>query len=136
MLRRYDRCSSKRRITRVRYPGESEWAIAIGLDEGMTIGQLDLQLSSEMTKAFEEAYVNPRRCGGGPVTKYDWDGFYAAMTRRIHEEGIPRNQAELIGVMQDWFVANSSHGDAPDESTIRKKVSRIWQELRGSAESR
>lgn len=133
MLRRYDRRSRELRITRVRYPGESEWAMIKDAEEGLRIGQIDLQLSGETVTAFEERHIATRRGGAGPTTKYDWDGFYAAMTRRIHEEGIPHNQAELIGVMQDWFVANSRHGDAPDESTIRKKVSRIWRELRGAA---
>lgn len=133
MLRRYDRWSRQMRITRVRYPGDTDWAIIEGAEAGLTIGQIDLQLASETVAAFEELHVVSRRSGAGPTTKYDWDGFYAAMTRRIHEEGVPHNQAELIGAMQDWFVANSSHGDAPDESTIRKKVSRIWRELRATA---
>jgi hypothetical protein len=31
--------------------------------------------------------------------------------------------------MQDWFIANSPGGEAPDESTIRKRITAVWREL-------
>ena len=38
-----------------------------------------------------------------------------------------------VGEMLDWFVANSADGDAPDESTVRKRVSPILRMLHAEA---
>lgn len=47
----------------------------------------------------------------------------------VYRSGLPEKQADLVGEMQDWFIAASTDGDAPDESTIRKRVSPIWRLL-------
>lgn len=31
--------------------------------------------------------------------------------------------------MQEWFIQTSDNGDAPDESTIRRRIRAVWQEL-------
>jgi hypothetical protein len=31
--------------------------------------------------------------------------------------------------MQEWFIANSAEGEAPDESTIRRRIQSVWKEL-------
>ena len=51
---------------------------------------------------------------------------------RIHENGLPGSMTELVGEMQDWFVRHSADGEAPDESTIRKRISPIWHRLRAA----
>jgi hypothetical protein len=38
-------------------------------------------------------------------------------------------QRDLVTEMQDWFIANSPDREAPDESTIRRRIRAIWQEL-------
>lgn len=38
-----------------------------------------------------------------------------------------------MGEMLDWFIANSTDGDAPDESTVRKRVSPILRMLHAEA---
>lgn len=55
------------------------------------------------------------------------------MVLRLFRSGLPETQADLIGEMQEWFVANSAKGDAPDESTIHKRVSPIWHKLHAEA---
>jgi hypothetical protein len=68
-----------------------------------------------------------RAPGPGRPLRYDWDTFYAALARRVHDYGIPASQAELVRDMLDWFDKRDE--SAPDESTIRKKASVIWREL-------
>ena len=133
MLRRYDRWRDKLRISRVRRPGDAEWAIAINSDEGLAVGQVDLLISAEAVSAFEGKYIVSSRGSGGPSRKYDWDGCMAAMLIHARDYGLPANQSELIGVMQEWFIAHSPKGEAPDESTIRKRLNPIWQRIRDAA---
>jgi hypothetical protein len=60
--------------------------------------------------------------------RYEWDAFYAAIARRVHEHGIPKTQAELIREMLDWFEQRGNE-QAPDESTVRRKIAVVWREL-------
>jgi hypothetical protein len=74
-----------------------------------------------------EAPARPRG-GPGVPPRYDWDAFYGALARRIHEHGIPPTQAELVRDMLNWFeLRDVDH--APDESTIKRKIKAVWQEL-------
>lgn len=68
------------------------------------------------------------RGGPGVPPRHDWDAFYAALTRRIHEHGVPATQAELVRDMLTWFEGRDVE-HAPDESTIRRKITPIWREL-------
>jgi hypothetical protein len=72
----------------------------------------------------------PPRPRGGPGVppRYDWDAFYGALARRIHEHGIPVTQAELVRDMLNWFEQRDIDR-APDESTIKRKIKVVWQEL-------
>lgn len=134
LLRRFDRSSGKVRIMRLRYPGEPEWTVAVEGEEGLMTGQLDLLIAADDIAAFEGLYVGSARGGSsGTSGKYDWDGCMAAMLIHARDYGLPANQAELIGVMQEWFVAHSPRGEAPDESTIRKRLNPIWQRIRDAA---
>lgn len=72
---------------------------------------------------------------GQPVRigpRYDWDGMYVAMLKRVNDQGLPETQAEWVGEVQEWFIANSEAGDAPDERTIRRRITPVWKALRGS----
>ena len=73
--------------------------------------------------------VESRRGGPGVPPRYDWDGFFGALARRIHEHGIPATQAELVREMLDWFEKHDVER-VPDESTIRRKITAVWRELR------
>jgi len=52
--------------------------------------------------------------------------------KRIYDRGLPATQTALIIEMQEWFIANSTHGSAPDESTIRQRIKVIWHTLKAA----
>jgi hypothetical protein len=52
------------------------------------------------------------------------------MIKRIHEQGLPATQTELIGELQDWFADVAENGEVPDESTIRRRLRPFWRALR------
>ena len=72
-----------------------------------------------------DAAVNLHRPGA--PQKYDWDAFWVELCRRIYEEGVPRTQGELVGLMLDWFGQTGRH--VPDGSTVKKKVSPLWRQI-------
>jgi len=80
---------------------------------------------------FEEAngIGRTRSAGPGAPGRYDWEGFHMALFKRIYTGGFPAQQRDLVLEMQEWFIANSADGEAPDESTIRRRIKAIWQEL-------
>ena len=65
------------------------------------------------------------RGGPGAPPRHDWDGFWITVCRHIHDNGWPETQAAMVRDLMDWFTANTDN--APDESTVRKKVSRLWR---------
>ncbi|MGQ0484332.1 MAG: hypothetical protein ACT4SY_03125 [Hyphomicrobiales bacterium] len=69
-----------------------------------------------------------RRGGPGVPPRYDWDAFYGALARRIHEQGVPATQAELVREMLSWFEEQDID-HAPDESTVKRKITVVWREL-------
>ncbi len=81
------------------------------------------------TQSVGGTLASPRRGGPGVPPRYDWDRFYAALACRIHEHGIPATQSELVRDMMDWF-AQRDERDVPDESTVRRKVSLVWREVK------
>ena len=121
-------------ILRVREPGTTDWQFITEPAEGVPVAAADIVITRRELERFEDehAIMGARRAGGpGANPKWDWDGFYTALIRRIHEGGLPETQAELIGEMQAWFEQHSEIGAAPDESTIRKRIRSIWHALRG-----
>lgn len=71
-----------------------------------------------------------RGAASGAQSRYDWDGFYCEIICRVHNNGLPEKQKDLIDEMFNWFLGKSVNGDAPDESTIRKKIRGFWGKLR------
>lgn len=63
----------------------------------------------------------------GAPSRFDWDGFWVEVCRIIHNDGLPNTQNELVGRMAEWFEVRRNA--APDESTIKKKLKPLWQEL-------
>jgi hypothetical protein len=72
--------------------------------------------------------IAKRPPGPGAPPKHDWDAFAGAIARRVHDHGMPASQGELVRDMMDWF-AGREDCHAPDERTVRRKVSAIWREL-------
>lgn len=133
ILAMFRRCGTGPRegvIRRARALGGSEWCHIPPPEPGLPITRDDLLLLADALARFEEEHGVFRRIGAGTARGYDWEGFYGAMILRIFRGGLPEKQADLVSEMQDWFIATSADGDAPDESTIRKRVSPIWRLLR------
>lgn len=91
-------------------------------------------ITADEIERFEQAHeINRTRSAGpGAPGRYDWDGFHIAVMKRIHNHGLPATQTALIVEMQEWFIANSTHGSAPDKSTIRQRIKVIWHALKAA----
>lgn len=98
---------------------------------GIRVGMFDIMIAAEAIDAFEAEHdVGPRpRHFAGGAPKWDWDGFYSALIARIYRQGLPEQQKDLVEEMLGWFERRSEDGEAPDISTIRKRVSVIWRDL-------
>lgn len=134
MLRRSQPAPNTGIVRRIR---EAErggpWLRIAGPAAGIEIDAADVMITAKEMDRFEEAYSLTRRVApGGSASRYDWDGFYTALIRRIHNDGLPDTQRELVAEMQGWFERRSKDGEAPDESTIRRKISALWNELRAA----
>ena len=110
----------------------TDWRLITAPKKGVPIVAEDLVISTAEVARFEEDHELVRRshAGTGPAVKYDWDAFHLAVIVYLHEHGLPETQNEFVGLMQEWFVRHSETGEAPDESTIRKRISPIWRSLR------
>lgn len=99
--------------------------------DGICIERQDVLIRAAHLERFEEAHgmVNrPAYRSGRPIA-WDWEAFWIAVLRRIHNHGLPPTQRELTLEMQDWFARRSADGSAPDESTIAKKIRDVWKAL-------
>ncbi len=89
----------------------------LGRDEFLKIFQIDI----------EEKRVTEKKRGGRPL-QHDWDAFGVEVCRRVHEDGLPETQAELVDGMLDWFMDRGD--ESIDASTIKKKISKLFGALR------
>lgn len=69
--------------------------------------------------AKQRGYVES--AGPGAPPNHQWDECHAELTRRIHAEGVPKRQAELVNAMAAWFHQQNTDA-VPDERTICRKV--------------
>lgn len=136
ILAMFRRCGTGPRegvIRRARMPGGSEWKHIPLPDAGLRVTRDDLLIQAGTLARFEEEHGVFRRVNSNPTKSYDWEGFYSALILRLFQRGLPEKQGDLVGEMLDWFIANSTDGDAPDESTVRKRVSPILRMLHAEA---
>ena len=119
-------------VRRMRSLGEEEWIVVPSGQDGIQVARADIVIMADEVSRFEDAHgLFRRRPGGGSLERrYDWDGFYMAMILHIHDNGVPATLNELVAEMQEWFIEQTDEGPVPEESTIRKRVSPIWRELR------
>lgn len=134
MFRRCGTGPQYSRVRRVRTRGETEWLLITDPVDGMEVSVADLLIAGQQIQHFEEKnQLFPRVSGGtGSVSPYDWEGMLQALTLRIHEKGLPASQGELVAEMQEWFVAQSEDGEAPDERSIRRRITPVWRGLTGA----
>ncbi|MFV0408417.1 MAG: hypothetical protein ACK5LJ_01565, partial [Paracoccus sp. (in: a-proteobacteria)] len=83
----------------------------------------------ELLNGMANRWTDP----GGAPSRYDWEGLYVALIRRVHFHGLPATQAEWIADAQAWFAEKSRNGEVPDESTIRRRLGPIWKSLQDDA---
>lgn len=79
----------------------------------------------------KKAAIAKRLPGPSAPPKHDRDAFAGAIATRVHDHGMPASQGELVRDMMDWFAARED-SPAPDERTVRRKMSAIWKELRSA----
>jgi len=123
------------KLLRVKPEPGRDWAYVTEPADGVDVSIADLLISGQDMLRFEDDYDLLRRIGGGTgsLSPYDWEGMYVTMIKRIHEQGLPATQAELIGELQEWFTDVAENGEVPDESTIRRRLRPFWRALRGAA---
>ena len=121
------------KLLRVKPENSGEWSYVTEPAGGVEVSIADLLISGQDVLRFEDEHDLLRRIGGGTgaLSPYDWEGMYVAMIKRIHEDGLPATQAELIGELQEWFANVAENGEVPDESTIRRRLRPFWRALRG-----
>lgn len=105
MCRRYGVAHDEILILRVRGPGMENWSVADPQEEGLLIDLHDLMITADTLGKFEDRHGVFRRTSAGPVTKYDWEAFYAELMICIHERGLPATLTELVADMAASGIA-------------------------------
>lgn len=134
MFRRCGTGPAKSFLRRVRPTNQDEWIMIADPAERIEVTLADLMIMAEDARRFETDCDLLRRPAAhiGSTARYDWDGMYIALMVRIHEQGVPATQAEWLGEVQEWFIANGDGSEVPDERTIRRRLTPIWKALRES----
>jgi hypothetical protein len=133
LFRPYGDADRKVWLKRARKIGGEQCLVVSEPAQGVRITASDVLITAEEVERFEELHGLGRvktTAGPGLPPRYDWDGFYVAVFKRLYTHGFPTKQRELVLEMQEWFIANSQTGEAPDESTIRRRIQAIWHELK------
>lgn len=134
MFRRCGTGPTQAQLRRVRPKDQAEWIMFADPSGRIEVTLADLLIMADEVRRFEADCDLLRRPAShiGSTARYDWDGMFIALLVRVHEQGLPATQAEWLGEVQDWFVANGESGEVPDERTIRRRLTPIWKALRGS----
>jgi hypothetical protein len=134
LFRPFGEAAKKVYVKQARPPNTSVWLTITDPERGVRFTAADIMITADEIERFEQAHeINRTRSAGpGAPGRYDWDGFHIAVMKRIHNHGLPATQTALIVEMQEWFIANSTHGSAPDESTIRQRIKVIWHALKAA----
>ncbi len=132
LFRPFGKTEKKVFLKQARPAGSAELKLITEPARGVRLTAADIMITSKEIDRFEEAHSigRTRSAGPGTPTKYDWEAFHFALFKRIFQRGFPLQQRELVLEMQEWFIANSADGEAPDESTIRRRIKSICQELK------
>ena len=132
LFRPYGKGAKKIYVTQARQSANGAWTTITEPARGVRLTAADIMITAKEIDRFEEAHsiARTRSAGPGTPTKYDWEAFHFALFKRIFQRGFPTQQRELVAEMQEWFIANSVDGEAPDESTIRRRIKAICDELK------
>ena len=134
MFRRCGTGPTKSLLRRVRPKDQDDWIMFVDPAEQIEVTLADLLIMADDVRRFETDCDLLRRPAAhiGSTARYDWEGMYITLMVRIHDQGLPATQAEWLGEVQEWFVANGDGSEVPDERTIRRRLTPIWKALRGS----
>ena len=132
MFRRFGPSEEQTRLKRVKPRGATTWLELTDPADGLPIRSSDLLIDAGTLHQFEEERELMRRPPStiGASPRYDWDAMYAWLTTSLFENGVPDTQSLLVAQVQDWFLEHSPSGEAPDESTIRKRLAQLWRQLK------
>jgi hypothetical protein len=131
LFRPFGKTEKKVFLKQARPVGSNALKLITDPARGVRLTAADIMITAREIDRFEEAHSigRTRSAGPGSPGKYDWEGFHIALFKRIYTGGFPLQQRDLVLEMQEWFITNSADGEAPDESTIRRRIKAIWQEL-------
>ena len=132
LFRPFGSAAKKVYVQQARLTPADDWQMITTPARGVKLAAADILITSREIDRFEEAHgiARSKQSGPGAPAKYDWEGFYRTLLKRSFAEGFPAKPSDLIVEMQEWFIANSRDGDAPDESTIRRRIQTIWKEIK------
>jgi hypothetical protein len=135
LFRRCDTAPVEMRVLQFRPINNKDWKFVTDPSGGVVVALADLMILAPEVHRFEAEHELFRQghSGQGPERKYDWDGFYVEIMKRVYFHGVPEKQADLLEEMADWFARRSETGDVPDISTIRKRITPVWRMLKEEA---
>ena len=118
-------------MRRIQPAGRQDWLLITDPVCGITVAVADMVIMAEEVHAFEDENDMVRRVASGPgvTSPYDWEGMNVALIQRIHNQGLPPTQGELVAEMQDWFADRSDGKKMPDSRSIRRRITPIWKGL-------
>lgn len=122
-------------LRRIRPVGTEEWILIERDADYVQVHLGSLMIAVEEMQRFETANGLMRRLtvNNGAPSRHSWEGVLAFLIHRVHAEGVPATQGELIAIAQDWFAEHSEGGEIRDESTIRRRLGPIWKSLQEDA---
>ena len=131
LFRPFGNGAKKTYLTEACLTPNEPWRMITKPARGVRLTAADIIITAKEIDRFDEDHGIGRTLtvGPGALLKYDWDGFYIAVLKRIYSNDFPARQCGLVVEMQEWFIVNSAEGDAPDESTIGRRIQTVWKEL-------
>lgn len=144
MLTMFRRCgmgkfnSHARRVRPLEGSDVATWRYVTNPEDGLPIHMDDLIILAADVHRFEtdhEVFGPVRTVVSGPGVRprHDWEAFWQHLLVRIYRDGVPDTQEELTTEMREFFARRSEDGDAPDESTVRKRIKTVWHELKAQS---
>jgi hypothetical protein len=77
--------------------------------------EIDQSTLLECFPASEPAWKN----AGGRPRKWDWEAFWLHLCVRVHENGFPKVQAELVDYMEQWFIEEYGDHERNQEACLK-----------------
>lgn len=118
-------------MRRIQPLNRHDWLLITDPVGGIPVAVADMLILAEEVHGFEDENDMVRRVASGPgvTSPYDWEGMNVALIQRIHNQGLPPTQGELVAEMQDWFADRSDGKKMPDSRSIRRRITPIWKGL-------